>query len=339
LARLHAACMAVRPFTRWSGRKWRSACNRRVVACTARALRLGSFSPGPACMTCGTQPPRRGRGENLGVCWRRLNPQRLRTQVGIVVFKRGATPLEADHVLRAPLMHRAFPSSEPPGWGMPAVLLSCRRRNATSWKLVPLSHRLASRIFIMQPGCIPSPVVTQDGDHQRLGGEEQTRLRPPPRPRLQGSSSSLLGQRVRRVEGPPPRGSVTLFFPRCLGEKGVFQLRGGFPQPRRGRRTAAARPGCSIPSSVRTMVAPRAGRPRPSLPRADSRVSGSPSTSCVARAALMFWAAPARARTCRCALRRPAPAGAVLRRWRPEKASLPTRLPTPPAPLGLRLPA
>jgi hypothetical protein len=38
LARLHAACMAVRPFTRWSGRKWRSACNRRVVACTARAV-------------------------------------------------------------------------------------------------------------------------------------------------------------------------------------------------------------------------------------------------------------------------------------------------------------
>jgi hypothetical protein len=36
LARLHAACTAVRPFTRWSGRKWRDACNRRAVACTAR---------------------------------------------------------------------------------------------------------------------------------------------------------------------------------------------------------------------------------------------------------------------------------------------------------------
>jgi hypothetical protein len=36
LARLHAACTAVRPFTRWSGQKWRDACNRRVVACTAR---------------------------------------------------------------------------------------------------------------------------------------------------------------------------------------------------------------------------------------------------------------------------------------------------------------
>jgi hypothetical protein len=35
LERLHAACMVVRPFTRWSGRKW-SACIRRAVACTAR---------------------------------------------------------------------------------------------------------------------------------------------------------------------------------------------------------------------------------------------------------------------------------------------------------------
>jgi hypothetical protein len=32
--------------------------------------------------------------------------------------------------------------------------------------LAPFSHRSASRIFIRQPGCIPSPMVTQDGDHQ-----------------------------------------------------------------------------------------------------------------------------------------------------------------------------
>jgi hypothetical protein len=36
LARLHVACMAARPFTRWSGRKWRNARNRWAVACTAR---------------------------------------------------------------------------------------------------------------------------------------------------------------------------------------------------------------------------------------------------------------------------------------------------------------
>jgi hypothetical protein len=37
LVRLHAACMAVRPFTRWSGLKWRIARNRWAVARTARA--------------------------------------------------------------------------------------------------------------------------------------------------------------------------------------------------------------------------------------------------------------------------------------------------------------
>jgi hypothetical protein len=36
LARLHAACMAARPFARWSGRKRRNARNRWAVACTAR---------------------------------------------------------------------------------------------------------------------------------------------------------------------------------------------------------------------------------------------------------------------------------------------------------------
>jgi hypothetical protein len=82
-----------------------------------------------------------------------------------------------------------------PGWGALALLLSCCRwRNATSRKLVPFSHRSASRIFIRQPGCIPSPVVTQDGDHQFDGGEKRAGLRPLPRPQLQGSSSSLLGR-------------------------------------------------------------------------------------------------------------------------------------------------
>jgi hypothetical protein len=41
LVRLHAACMAVRPFTRWPGRKWRNARNRWAVARTAR----GGFVP------------------------------------------------------------------------------------------------------------------------------------------------------------------------------------------------------------------------------------------------------------------------------------------------------
>jgi hypothetical protein len=74
----------------------------------------------------------------------------------------------------------------------------------------------------MQPGRIPSPVVTQDGDLQLDGGEKRSGLRPLPRPQLQGSSSSLLGRRVRRAGGLPPCGSVTLFFPQRLGEKGIL---------------------------------------------------------------------------------------------------------------------
>jgi hypothetical protein len=78
---------------------------------------------------------------------------------------------------------------------MSAVLPPCRWRNATPWELVPFSHRSASRIFISQPDCIPSPVVTQDGDHQPLGGEKQAGLRSWSHPQLQGCSSSSLGWR------------------------------------------------------------------------------------------------------------------------------------------------
>jgi hypothetical protein len=69
--------------------------------------------------------------------------------------------------------HASRPSTfRAPGWGALALLSSYRRwRNATSRKLVPFSHRSTSRIFIRQPGCIPSPVVTQDGDHQFDGGD------------------------------------------------------------------------------------------------------------------------------------------------------------------------
>jgi hypothetical protein len=102
------------------------------------------------------------------------------------------------------------------------VLLSscCRWRNTTSRELVPFSHRSASRIFIKQPGCIPLPMVTQDGDHQFDGGEKQAGLRPLPRPQLQGCSSSVLGRGVRRVGACLHAGSDPL-LPSVIGGKGV----------------------------------------------------------------------------------------------------------------------
>jgi hypothetical protein len=121
-------------------------------------------------------------------------------------------------------LHASHPSTfRSPGWGALAVLLSCRRwRNATSRKLVPFSHRSASRIFIRQPGCIPSPVVTQDGDHQFDGGEKRAGLRPPPLPQLQGCSSSVLGRGVRRVRARLRVGSGPLLSS-VIGGKGVHR--------------------------------------------------------------------------------------------------------------------
>jgi hypothetical protein len=81
-----------------------------------------------------------------------------------------------------------------PGWGTLAVLLPCRRwRNATSRKLVPFSHRSASRIFIRQPL---------------------------PLPQLQGFSSSVLGRGVRRV-GVGLRADSGPLLPLVIGGKGV----------------------------------------------------------------------------------------------------------------------
>jgi hypothetical protein len=64
----------------------------------------------------------------------------------------------------------------------------------------------------MQPGCIPSPVVAQDGDHQFDGGEKRAGLWPLPLPQLQGCSSSVLGRGVREL-GPVSARAAACSFP------------------------------------------------------------------------------------------------------------------------------
>jgi hypothetical protein len=138
---------------------------------------------------------------------------------GRVAFKRRVTPLKGYHVFAFPYAS-CLSAFRAPGWGTPAILPPCHWRDATSRKLVPFGHRSASRIFIRQPGRIPSPVVTQDGGHQLDGGEKRTGLRPLPLPQLQGCSSSVLGRGVRRVGVGLCAGSGPL-LPSVIGGKGV----------------------------------------------------------------------------------------------------------------------
>jgi hypothetical protein len=79
----------------------------------------------------------------------------------------------------------------------------------------------------MQPGCSPTPAVTQDDDRRPRGGEERARLWPPLYPQLQGCSSSVLGRRVHRAGSCLPLGLVTRFFLQHSGEKGILQPCGG----------------------------------------------------------------------------------------------------------------
>jgi hypothetical protein len=124
--------------------------------------------------------------------------------------------------------HALRPSSFcAPRWGAPALLSFCCWRSATSRRLAPFSHRSASRIFTRQPGCIPSPMVTQDGDHRFDGGEKQAGLQPLPRPQLQGSSSSLLGRGARRAGVLPPAWAGGPPLPSAFRGQGTHRLSGG----------------------------------------------------------------------------------------------------------------
>jgi hypothetical protein len=74
--------------------------------------------------------------------------------------------------------------------------------------------------------------------------------------------------------GPTSAWAGDPLLPPAFRGKGILQLcGGGVLQPCGGRRTAAAWPGCSYPSSTRATVVPRAGRPRPGFPAPGGRTT------------------------------------------------------------------
>jgi hypothetical protein len=161
--------------------------------------------------------------------------------VGRVTFKKGS-------ILRAVAMpshspHASRPSTfRAPGWGAPALPSSCCRwRSATLRELAPFSHRSALRIFIMQPGCIPSPLVIEDDDHQFGGGEKQVGLRPLPRPQLQGSSSSGLGRRGGELGPTSVWAGDPLLPPTFRGGRHPPALRRRHPPAMRGKANCCCR--------------------------------------------------------------------------------------------------
>jgi hypothetical protein len=187
----------------------------------------------------------------------------LGMQVGRAAFKKGSIPRAADMPLHSPYALR--PSTfRAPGWGAPVLPSSCCCwRSATPRGFVLFSHRSASRIFITQPGCIPSPMVIQDDYHQLRGGEKQVGLRPLPCPQLQGCSPSGLGRGAHRV-------GAYLRVGRQAASSFSIQGRGRSPALWRGRtsttwdRSAASVVSSSVPGSLAQLTLSRP----PTLPPA-----------------------------------------------------------------------
>jgi hypothetical protein len=160
-------------------------------------------------------------------------PVTLGMRVGRAAFKKGSIPRAVDMPPHSP--HALRPSTfRAPGWGASVLVSSCCCwRSVTPRGLTLFRHRSASRIFIMQPSCSPSPMVICRDDHQPRGGEKQVGLRPLPRPQLQGCSSSGLG-RGRAELGPASAWVGDPLLPPAFGGE-------GHPPALRRRRPPAMR--------------------------------------------------------------------------------------------------
>jgi hypothetical protein len=119
--------------------------------------------------------------------------------VGRVAFKRRVTPLNGNNVFALSSCIAPFhlPSPRMGSARVAFILSSLGEHNFA--EVGTFQPSFGFKDFHQAAGCIPSPMVTQNGDHQFDGGEKRAGLRPQSRPQLQGSSSSLLGRRARRA--------------------------------------------------------------------------------------------------------------------------------------------
>jgi hypothetical protein len=184
------------------------------------------------------------------------------------------------------LMHRVFPPSEPPDGEHPRSFRLVRWRNATSWKLVPFSHRSASRIFIRQPGRSPRRWSPKTVTTSSLVGRSKPGCDLGPALSFKDLHHPCWGGGRAESELYLPRGFVGQPLPQHSRERALTGLAGGSDSdnagPIGGERRQLQRVG--IAGSAGSGSAPGAPSRRKGSCRA-ARTGGPPKTSRAARAA------------------------------------------------------
>jgi hypothetical protein len=140
-------------------------------------------------------------------------------------FKKGSIPRAV--AMPSHSSHSSRPSTfRAPRWGAPVLpSFCCYSRSTTPWGLALFSHRSASRIFIMQPGCSPPPAVTQDDDCRPRGGGRASRAVASPLPSASRMFIIRAGEEGAPSWVPLPRGQQPAA---SLSDRGrrVFAVRG-----------------------------------------------------------------------------------------------------------------
>jgi hypothetical protein len=190
-----------------------------------------------------------GGGESWSVS-EKTQPATVEDVSGESCLERGGDPLGGPPCLRAPLMHRVFPPSEPPGGGRPEPfrLVVGGTQLRGSWYLSAIVR--LQGFSSCSPAASPRRWSPKTVTTSLMAGRSELGYDLGPALSFKDVHHPRWGGGQAEPELYLPRGPAGhLLFQLLVVETILQPCGGGVLQPCRGRRTVAVQLGCNIPSS------------------------------------------------------------------------------------------